>query len=58
MDFRYIMPLIFGLALSVGFVGKILTAAGGEKAVQFTTAMYIIVGAFVVSSTLFYTVCV
>ena len=58
MDFRYIMPLIFGLALSVGFVGKILTAAGGEKAVQFTTALYIIVGAFVVSSTLFYTVCV
>ena len=58
MDFRYIMPLIFGLALSVGFVGKILTATGKEKAVQFTTVLYIIVGAFLVSSTLFYAVCV
>ena len=57
MDFRYIMPLIFGLALSVGFIQKILTASGGERAIQFCTALYIIVGAFLISSTLFYTVC-
>jgi hypothetical protein len=57
MDFRYIMPLIFGLALSVGLIQKILTASGGERAIQFCTAFYIIVGAFLVSATLFYTVC-
>ena len=57
MDFRYIMPLIFGLALSVGLVQKILTASGSETAVEFCRVFYIIVGAFLISSTLFYTVC-
>jgi hypothetical protein len=57
MDFRYIMPLIFGLALSVGFIQKTLTVSGGERAVKFCTALYIIVGGFLIASTLFYTVC-
>ncbi|MBO5736638.1 MAG: hypothetical protein J6S04_02410 [Clostridia bacterium] len=57
MDFRYIMPLIFGLALSVGLIQKILIASNGERAVKFCTIFYIIVGAFLVSATLFYTVC-
>ena len=56
MDFRYIMPLIFGLAVSVGIIGKILTAYGSNRALNFCTIFYIIVGAFLVSSTLFYTV--
>jgi hypothetical protein len=56
MDFRYIMPLIFGLAVSVGIIGKILTAYGSKRALNFCTIFYIIVGAFLVSSTLFYTV--
>ena len=57
MDFRYIMPLILGLALAVGTIQKVLTAAGGERGYQFTVALYTVVGAFLVSSTLFYTVC-
>ena len=57
MDFRYIMPLILGLALSVGIIQKILTASGSERAVEFCNVFYIIVGAFLISSTLFYTVC-
>jgi hypothetical protein len=56
MDFRYIMPLIFGLALSVGFIHKILTAYGSKRALNFCILFYIIVGAFLISSTLFYTV--
>ena len=56
MDFRYIMPLIFGLALSVGIIGKILTAYGSKRALNFCTIFYIIVGAFLVSSALFYSV--
>ena len=57
MDFRYIMPLILGLALALGTIQKVLTAAGGEHGYQFTVALYTVVGAFLVSSTLFYTVC-
>ena len=56
MDFRYIMPLIFGLALSVGFIHKILTAYVSKRALNFCILLYIIVGAFLISSTLFYTV--
>ena len=58
MDFRYIMPLIFGLALMVGMIQKILLSCKNERAVKFCDAFYIIVGVFLISSTLFYTVCV
>ena len=58
MDFRYIMPLILGLALSVGLVRKVLLSSGRETAVRFCTLFDIIIGAFLISSVLFYTVCV
>lgn len=57
MDFRYIMPLILGLALAVGTIQKVLIATGGERGYKFAVALYTAVGAFLVSSTLFYTVC-
>ena len=58
MDFRYIMPLILGLALSVGLVRKVLLASGRETAVKFCTIFDIVVGMFLISSVLFYTVCI
>lgn len=57
MDFRYIMPLIFGLALGIGLVNKVLVTVGGERAKSFTLLLNILVGAFIISSVLFYTVC-
>lgn len=57
MDFRYIMPLILGLALAVGVIQKTLTASGGGLAAKFSLVLYIIVGGFLISSTLFYSVC-
>lgn len=57
MDFRYIMPLILGLALTLGIVGKTLVASGGALAYNFSVILYIVAGGFVVSSTLFYCVC-
>lgn len=57
MDFRYIMPLILGLTLSVGVVGKTLVASGSEAAYNFTIWLYIAAGGLIVSSTLFYCVC-
>jgi hypothetical protein len=57
MDFRYIMPLILGLVLSVGMVGRTLTAAGGTLAYKCSVALYILAGGLIVSTSLFYCVC-
>ena len=57
MDFRYIMPLIFGLALAIGFVGNTLTASGNAKAYKLNLLLNIAVVGFIVSSALFYCVC-
>jgi hypothetical protein len=57
MDFRYIMPLILGLALSIGIVGNTLAVAGGAWAKKCSMMLYIVAGGFIVSSTLFYCVC-
>jgi 4-amino-4-deoxy-L-arabinose transferase-like glycosyltransferase len=57
MDFRYIMPLIFGFALGIGLVRKVLLSAGGVRAESFTIVLDILVGGFILSSVLFYTVC-
>jgi hypothetical protein len=57
MDFRYIMPLILGLVLSVGMVGRTLTAAGGTLAYKCSVALYILAGGLIVSASLFYCVC-
>ena len=57
MDFRYIMPLILGLAISVGLIRKTLIASGREAAVKFCILFDIVIGTFLIASVLFYTVC-
>ena len=57
MDFRYIMPLIFGLALAIGFVKSTLTVSGSAKAYKYNLLLTIVIGGFIVSSTLFYCIC-
>ena len=57
MDFRYIMPIILGLALAVGYTHKILATDKGEASVAIDRAMLLSVSAFLLFSTLFYCVC-
>lgn len=57
MDFRYVMPLILGMALMLGYVEKTLVTAGGKASRVFSRILPITVGAFLVSSALFYCVC-
>lgn len=57
MDFRYIMPIILGLALAVGYTHKILATDKGGASVAIDRAMLLSVSAFLLFSTLFYCVC-
>jgi len=57
MDFRYIMPLIFGMALMVGMVQKTLKTSDNVWARKFARVLYILCSGFLISSTLFYCVC-
>ena len=58
MDFRYIMPLILGLALTVGYTQKTLALAEGKFASFLSKALYIGCTGLLVSSMLFYCVCI
>ncbi|MBQ9113471.1 MAG: phospholipid carrier-dependent glycosyltransferase [Clostridia bacterium] len=58
MDFRYIMPIILGLALAVGCTHKILATDKGETSLAIDRAMLLSVSAFLIFSTLFYCVCI
>ncbi len=58
MDFRYIMPLILGMALAFGYVQKTLAAAEGGLAVKLGKTLYVTLAGFLISSTLFYCICV
>lgn len=58
MDFRYIMPLILGMALTLGVVAKVLTADGGKWAVALKRWTFVSTTAFIAASTLFYCVCI
>jgi hypothetical protein len=58
MDFRYILPLILGIALTMGTVEKTLLSSGSAVAYKFTVWLYILAGGLIVSSTLFYCVCI
>ncbi len=58
MDFRYIMPLILGIALLMGSVGKILATEGGKFSLLMNRLTGVSVGAFIILSTLFYCVCI
>jgi len=50
--------LILGIALTVGTVGETLQSSGGALAYKFTVWLYIFAGGLIVSSTLFYCVCI
>ncbi len=58
MDFRYIMPLILGMALTLGYTRKILAADGGRTAIFLNRGTALSVAAFLLSSTLFYFVAI
>jgi hypothetical protein len=58
MDFRYIMPLILGLALMLGYTSKVLAVEGGRVSTFVNRLTLLSVSAFLISSTLFYCVCI
>ncbi len=57
MDFRYIMPMILSLGLTVGCVHKTLAAEGGKASLVINRVLLIAVAAFLACSTLFYLTC-
>ncbi len=57
MDFRYIMPMILGMALMLGYVQKTLVTEGGRASKAFSRILPLTVAAFLASSALFYCVC-
>ena len=58
MDFRYIMPLILGMALTLGYTSKVLAVEGGKLSTALNRFTFLSVTVFLVSSTLFYCVCI
>jgi hypothetical protein len=54
MDFRYIMPLILGIALTMGCTQKCLVAENGKTSVVLHRLLTIATVAFLLSSALFY----
>ncbi len=58
MDFRYIMPLILGMALLLGYTEKVLALEGGKLSVTLNRLTLLSVSAFLFSSTIFYCVCI
>lgn len=58
MDFRYIMPMILGLALTLGYAQKALAGVGTQTAGRLSRLLTAFTAAFLISSTLFYCVCV
>ncbi len=58
MDFRYIMPLILGMALTLGCTRKILATEGGKFSVALNRLTALSVGAFLTLSALFYCTCI
>ncbi len=58
MDFRYIMPLILGMALTLGCVRELLLAKGSKTALILHKITTLSVGIFLTVSALFYCVCI
>lgn len=58
MDFRYIMPMILALALSLGYTDKILATDKGKTSLALRRATFLSVGLFLAFSTAFYCVCI
>ncbi len=58
MDFRYIMPMILGIALTLGYTRKVLAVEGGKFSMVMNRLTLLATSAFLLSSTLFYCVCI
>ena len=58
MDFRYIMPMILALALTLGYVQKALAAVQTQTARRLDLWLTILTCIFLASSVLFYCVCI
>lgn len=58
MDFRYIMPMILAIALTLGYVLKALAGLQTKTARRLELWLCILTCVFLVSSTLFYCVCI
>lgn len=57
MDFRYIMPLILGMAFLIGYTDKILVADGGKAALVINRLVILLSMALLMSISMFYCVC-
>lgn len=57
MDFRYIMPMILAVALTVGCVKKMLVARGNAAVIVLDRVLTIAIVAFLATSVLFYLTC-
>ena len=57
MDFRYILPIILGIALTLGYTQKILAVEGGKFSSVLNRLTLLSVGCFLTVSALFYCVC-
>ena len=58
MDFRYIMPLILGMAWTMGSVNTLLTADGNKVSILFNRLLIIVSVALLATTSLFFCVCV
>lgn len=58
MDFRYIMPLILGMALMIGFTGKILETDGGKAALVINRLVIILSMSLLISMSMFFCACI
>lgn len=58
MDFRYIMPMIFAMAIMLGLVNKILVAEGSKFSLKLNTATNITAVSLLVCTTVLYMVCI
>ncbi len=58
MDFRYVMPMILGVALTWGQVRELLLAEGGRTSTQLRFWTDIAICSFLAVSALFYCVCI
>jgi len=58
MDFRYILPMILGLALGLGYIFKTFKLIGGNTAKILTCSTLALIVVFITSSAGFYMMCV
>jgi 4-amino-4-deoxy-L-arabinose transferase-like glycosyltransferase len=57
MDFRYVMPIIVGLAVTVGYVSNILKSEGSQFSIGLNNVLTYTIIVVLLAMTLFYCVC-